>query len=216
MGKDVCFETILLLGPTAAGKTPLGDTISSKGIDGQRCFHFDFGNELRTVAGSADSAHLFKSDEINFIRGVLEKGLLLEDERFYLAKKIFHAFVGREKVGTRDSVIMNGLPRHVGQAEGMRDVVNVKTVVELACSRDNIVCRINENTGGDRTDREDDHHELVMKKIDIYTQRTAPLIEYYRDQRSQIIRIEVAPESSPLSMYDEFLTKCTPQRQNVP
>ncbi|MEE8450650.1 MAG: hypothetical protein V3R99_02015 [Thermoguttaceae bacterium] len=39
----------LLLGPTGAGKTPLGRLIEQRGLWGVRCLHFDFGDNLREV-----------------------------------------------------------------------------------------------------------------------------------------------------------------------
>ncbi len=43
-------NSILLLGPTGAGKSPLGNQMEQNGIRGKRCFHFDFGHELRSIA----------------------------------------------------------------------------------------------------------------------------------------------------------------------
>ena len=49
-------DAILLLGPTAAGKTPLGQLFADRGLWGRPCVHFDFGENLRRIAdsGSAD------------------------------------------------------------------------------------------------------------------------------------------------------------------
>jgi len=40
---------VLLLGPTGAGKTPLGEMIEARGLWGMSCLHFDFGANLRAV-----------------------------------------------------------------------------------------------------------------------------------------------------------------------
>jgi len=198
-------HAFLLLGPTAAGKSPLGDMIATRGVDGRRCVHFDFGRELRGIAASG--ADGFSAEEVAFIRGVLEEGLLLEDEHFHLARKIFSRFLDREGVERNDRVVMNGLPRHRGQAEGMSDIVDISTVIVLSCSEDSIMCRIRENTGGDRAGRPDDDLGMVKKKIALYNQRTAPLVDYYRQRGADIISIEVTPSSTPASVYGEFLEK---------
>ncbi len=44
-------KAILLLGPTGSGKTPLGQALEKKGLAGRRCVHFDFGANLREIAG---------------------------------------------------------------------------------------------------------------------------------------------------------------------
>ena len=196
---------ILLLGPTAAGKTPLGDMISFRGIGGLGCVHFDFGSELRNIAFPGAGISAFTKDELNFVRGVLNDGLLRENEQFYIARKIFYTFIERERIKKADIIILNGLPRHIGQAEQMTGIVNVGTVIELSCSESDILCRIEKNTGEDRAERSDDNHDLVMKKIGLYRKRTASLMEFYRNRGADIFRIEVTHLSDPNSVYDEFL-----------
>jgi len=55
-------DAILLVGPTGAGKTPLGEWLQLHGLWGRRCHHFDFGTNLREVA-SGNSAG-FTAEEI--------------------------------------------------------------------------------------------------------------------------------------------------------
>jgi hypothetical protein len=43
------LPALLLLGPTGAGKTPLGDWLEAHGLWGRPCHHFDFGANLRAV-----------------------------------------------------------------------------------------------------------------------------------------------------------------------
>ncbi|UCG78577.1 MAG: hypothetical protein JSV21_01715, partial [Nitrospirota bacterium] len=152
---------ILLLGPTASGKTPLGEMLEANGIGSIRCHHFDFGNELRLVARDDDNSGYFSDEEIRFINRVLNEGFLLEDGHFNIARKIFMAFTEARGIDEADITVLNGLPRHAGQAERMADIVDIGLVINLVCSKDNILCRIEENTGGDRTARKDDHKELV-------------------------------------------------------
>ncbi len=205
MVKERPIQAFLLVGPTAAGKTPLGDVIMERGVHGRRCIHFDFGSELRSVAALERNQCDFTESEVFFIRRVLDEGLLLEDRQFSLAKKIFHAFVGREGIGEGDIVVLNGLPRHEGQADDMSDIVDITTLIVLECSKENILCRIDRDTGGDRSQRVDDHHDLVMKKIDIYTRRTAPLIAYYERKGARVMRLEVTAHADARSVYHDFL-----------
>lgn len=196
-----------MTGPTASGKTPLGDLLASRGVDGRRCLHFDFGRELRTISASLGEGTVFTKEETHYIKDVLKEGRLLENERFYLAKKIFTSFVNGKNVGEKDIIVLNGLPRHSGQAEGMEDIVSIETVVVLTCSADAVLRRIRENTGGDRKERVDDDFELVKKKLEIYNNRTAPLIDFYRTQGKRILPIAVAPLSTPSIVYNKFLAQ---------
>jgi adenylate kinase family enzyme len=200
-------RAILLLGPTGSGKTPLGDMLAQEGIHGIRCLHFDFGSELRRVASEQDTAGSFTEAEVEFVKGVLREGFLLEDDHFPLARKIFGSFIGRNGAGTGDSVILNGLPRHRGQAEDMRDLADVEAVVVLECSAGDLLTRIKENTGGDRTGRVDDDLGLIQKKLETYRTRTAPLIEYYREHGAAVLTIPVTATSDARSAYERFLSR---------
>ncbi len=207
MNKCGLFEVILLLGPTAAGKTPLGDMISTEKIAGERCVHFDFGNELRKIALAGEGSKALSEDEVRYIRGVLEEGLLLENEKFYIAKKVFSDFTKKQKAEHNDVIILNGLPRHIGQARDMTDMVNVRTVAELKCSDDNVLCRISENKGGDRSERLDDDSDLVMKKIETYNERTRLLVDFYKKRGADMIEVEVTPDTDTRTLYKEFVEK---------
>jgi len=92
-------HAILLLGPTGSGKTPLGEYLTAHGLWGRPCFHFDFGRQLRDAAASARPPANLSADDVAFLRGVLERGALLENEHFPIAEKILRAFL-EGKMGT--------------------------------------------------------------------------------------------------------------------
>jgi adenylate kinase family enzyme len=209
--KDVMPEkghqAFLLLGPTGSGKTPLGDMIAQQGINSIRCLHFDFGSELRSVAAEQYTVGSFTSAEVDFVKGVVQEGLLLENEHFSLARKIFKCFIERNGAGSGDLILLNGLPRHRGQAGNMRDMVDVETVVVLECSAADLNSRIKENTGGDRTGRDDDELGLIQKKVETYRTRTAPLIDYYREREAAVLIIPVTVSMDSRSIYELFLSR---------
>jgi adenylate kinase family enzyme len=200
------IEAILLIGPTGAGKTPLGGYMEQNGMLGRKCRHFDFGHELRTIAGLRDPAPGFSSDEHAFIRNALEKGLLLEDRHFPLAEKIFRKFLAESGWQQTDLVILNGLPRHTGQARDMERLVSVTRMLVLECGADDVCTRIERNTGGDRTHRTDDAEEMLRGKISLYHQRTAPLIDYYSGKDCGPIHVRVDAASTSESIYERFLS----------
>ncbi len=193
-------KAILLIGPTGSGKSPLGDCLQAHGVDGRRCWHFDFGANLRAVAAGGLGG--FTEDEVAFVKEVLEAGALLENETFYLAKKILTVFEQANAISSKDLLVLNGLPRHVGQAEAMADLVNVVAVVELDCTPEIVFERLRLDSGGDRAERSDDQLELVRKKLAVFENRTRPLIAYYRELGGMLIRIEVAVSTQPADMID--------------
>ncbi len=200
------IEAVLLIGPTSAGKTPLGDHMMQRGIRGRRCHHFDFGQELRSTAARSEPAPGFSSDELRFICDVLEKGRLLEDEHFPLAEKLFRNFLAGSGWREPDLIVLNGLPRHVGQARDMERHVSVTHLLVLECSADDVSARIDRNTGGDRVHRTDDAEEMIRKKLDLYHARTAPLVEYYRAQGCTLISLHADAASTAEDLYAEVVS----------
>lgn len=198
-------DAILLIGPTGSGKSPLGEILESRGFLGRRSHHLDFGSELRSVA-SGIGASSYTPGERDFIVGVLDRGLLLENEHFVLAKKIIGLFLERSRFRRGDVLVLNGIPRHEGQAMDVASIVTVHAVVVLDCSVESVLLRIRENTGGDRTGRVDDEHALIENKLRIFNERTAPLIEYYLRTGSRIYRIDINEKTTTGSAYHRLST----------
>ena len=195
------IEAILLIGPTGAGKTPLGGQLMQRGIRSRRCHHFDFGHEMRRIAGRREPPTGFSWDEFRFICDVLEKGRLLEDKHFPLAEKVFGKFLAASGGQAPDLIVLNGLPRHAGQARDMERHVAITHLLVLECSVEDVCVRIDRNTGGDRIHRTDDARDMMREKLDLYYVRTAPLVEYYRAQGCSLINLRVDPSSTAEDLY---------------
>ncbi len=201
-GYTLPVDAILLLGPTGVGKSPLGDAIAQNGLFGRRCHHLDFGSLLRSaVSASGERSAAYSTEELDFIHGVLERGLLLENEHFSLAEKIISLFLTRAGFRQRDVLILNGMPRHWGQAHDIATIADIHALIVLDCSADDIFNRIWSNVGGDRTERADDNKGLIAKKLTIFKERTAPLIDHYEKQGRRIYRIGVSDTMSPVEAY---------------
>ncbi len=196
-------DAILLLGPTGSGKSPLGDRIAALGFLGRRSHHLDFGSELRSISSGTD-AECYSSAERNFILDVLEKGALLENEHFVLAEKIIALFLERSRFRQGDVLVLNGMPRHEGQAKDVAKIAAVHAAVVLVCSVESVIRRIEENTGGDRTGRVDDERMLIDRKLRIFAERTAPLIEYYKQAGSSVYHVEVSERTTTDSAYQRL------------
>jgi adenylate kinase family enzyme len=199
-------DAILLLGPTGSGKTPLGEALQAEGLGGRRCAHFDFGQRLRAIVSGDEPADDLSPADREVLRGSLVTGALLEEEHFPIAEAILRAFLAARPAGPDDWVILNGLPRHRGQAEAMAGLVRVRAVVELACDAETASARIRADAGGDRAGRADDDAESVARKVKNYAARTAPLVDYYRRLGAAVITIPVGA-SSTADRCREFLEK---------
>jgi adenylate kinase len=197
-------DAILLLGPTGVGKSPLGDNIARHGLLGRTCRHMDFGSELRgAVSGGLRSAP-YDTAELDFIHGVLERGLLLENDHFSLAEKIISGYLDRTGFANNEVLVLNGIPRHTGQAHDIAILATIHAIVVLDCSADDVVCRIRENRGGDRTERVDDNREMIIKKLSIFRERTEPLINHYTRQGCVLYRLSVSADMTPSDTYSKL------------
>lgn len=188
-------RALLLLGPTGVGKTPLGDALARSGFLGRTAHHLDFGAELRSVASGRDSR--YSPEELDFVQGVLERGLLLENERFILAEKIIRFFLDRKGFDPDHVLVLNGIPRHAGQARDIASLADIRAVVAFDCSSDDVFCRIQGNVGGDRTNRTDDEKHRIEKKLRIYRERTAPLFEHFEQTGCRIYRLGISGTTTP-------------------
>ena len=195
------YQGILLLGPTGSGKSPLGDWIEARGLGDRRFRHFDFGANLRGAVADADSGGEFSDQELAFLRSVLRSGALLENDRFPLAERILKRFLREQCDHEETEVVLNGLPRHAGQADAVGRLVRVHTVVALDCSETVVLARIRANVGGDRTERSDDSRADIRRKLAIFAERTGPLVDYYRELGSSVIHQSVTAEATPESAW---------------
>ncbi|MCK4624430.1 MAG: nucleoside monophosphate kinase [Phycisphaerae bacterium] len=192
-------NAILIIGPTGSGKTPLGELLVFQGLRNQRCFHFDFGQNLRHV-----NTDTLNPEELAVIARSLETGSLLEDEHFPIARKILLTFLNERNIGKDDIVILNGLPRHAGQAEGIDSILNVQAVVYLSCSPEIVYKRIHSNASGDRAERIDDDIESIKRKLDIFAERTAPLLKHYRQRGAKIETIEIIATTTAKDIWERL------------
>lgn len=200
-------ESILILGPTGSGKTPLGNHIETFGLNGRRCMHFDFGRALRTLACAPHIPSGFKKEDITFIRDVLRNGALLENETFFLAEKVLLSFLAHKNFCNGDFLILNGLPRHINQATDMAGIAKVKGVIMLECTPHVVLERIQQNTGGDRTDRTDDTVALIRSKLQTFRNRTAPLTQYYANHGIPVHTVTVTASASAEQLYVNVLSR---------
>jgi adenylate kinase family enzyme len=192
-------QAILLLGPTGSGKTPLGQLIEKRGFAGRRCHHFDFGRQLRLLAAGAGEVPpgAFSAADVDFVRGVLESGRLLEDSEFHFAGRLLAAFLQRCGARPDDILVLNGLPRHTGQAAMLETVADVRWLVNLVCEAETVLARIASNAGGDRGGRADDGPEAVRRRLGLFAERTAALVGRYAAAGAVVCTVPVGPRSRP-------------------
>ena len=210
------WPSLLLLGPTGSGKTPLGAEIERRGLAGRRCVHFDFGANLRSIAADPPGRGRLTSAEVEAVRAALAAGALFEDRDLPMIVKIVEGFAAERRLGPGTLLILNGLPRHAGQAEGLAGIMDVREVVSLEASAAVIRERMKLDPGGDRSERGDDSVEAVEGRIADFLKRTRPLVEHYRRRGVPVRVIPVTASMTAAEMYDVLASASRPQEGGRP
>ncbi|MCL2480991.1 MAG: nucleoside monophosphate kinase [Spirochaetaceae bacterium] len=208
---DELYKAILILGATGSGKTPFGMQLETQHLWGRDWRHFDFGENLRKVAtkeGAAKEGNEFLSkEEISVIENSLKTNSLLEDKDFPVAEKILKKFLAERAVDpVLDVVILNGLPRHIGQAEAVDKIMDIRAVIYFSAPPSILLERIKSNAGGDRTERTDDSLEEISRKLEIFKTQTMPLLDYYKNLDRNILEVEVDEDTIPLYIIQSLQT----------
>lgn len=198
------LKAILLIGPTGAGKTPLGDALQDEGLSGHRCFHFDFGAQLRSVSLGQGAAATLSPSQQALVNESLRSGRLLEKEQFPVAEAILRWFTQTCGITGADRIVLNGLPRHLSQAADVLRSVSIEIAMLLDCEAPVVLDRIRSNAGGDRLGRTDDSSAAVLARLQLFRERTVPLVSFFENKGIPVRHLAVTAESTGA----EMLIKC--------
>ncbi|NDW13357.1 adenylate kinase [Bacteroides sp. 214] len=87
--------------------------------------------------------------------------------------------------GLKDSrgVIFDGFPRTIKQAEELKEMLNMRgqevtIMLDLDVPEEELIERLVNR--GKKSGRADDNEETIRKRLDVYHQKTCPLIDWYK------------------------------------
>lgn len=154
---------IVLLGPPGVGKGTQGQRLAAE------CGWplISTGEMLREAAARGTALG-------RIAKQLIEAGLLVPDD----------VMIGlvRERTGMPDAgqgFVLDGFPRTVPQAEALDEMLaqreqKLDAVVSLSAPEDELMDRLRQRG------RVDDSEETVRRRLEVYRERTAPLIDHYR------------------------------------
>ena len=180
---------LILLGPPGAGKGTQAKIICEK----YEIPQISTGDMLRAAVSAETSLGLEA-------KKVMDAGELVSDDLILQLVK--------DRISEKDcnsGYLLDGFPRTIAQAEGMKKLgIDVDYVVELQVDDEEIIERISgrrihpasgrvyhvkfnspktenqdDETGEALIQRDDDAEQTVRKRLDVYHNQTAPLIDYY-------------------------------------
>jgi adenylate kinase len=178
--------------------------MEARGIRGRACLHFDFGARLREAASGLASGYGLTGEELAAIRASLATGALFEDRDLPLAVKVLTGFATLSGLSPEILLVLNGLPRHRHQVDALSGTVAVERVVSLEAAAAVIGERMRLDTGCDRAGRVDDGPQEVARRLAIFRERTAPLLDFYRDRGVPVSQIAVSAAMTAADMLREL------------
>ena len=161
---------IVIFGAPGSGKGTQSERIVEKyGIN-----HISTGDVLR--AEIKNGSELGKTSN-----GYIDQVQLIPDELMIdILASVFDSF--KDSKG----VIFDGFPRTIAQAEALKKMLaergqDVSVMVDLEVPEDELMVRLIKR--GKDSGRADDNEETIKKRLHVYHSQTAPLIDWYKNER---------------------------------
>ncbi|MDR1352068.1 MAG: adenylate kinase [Treponema sp.] len=191
---------LIFLGPPGAGK----GTLAAKAVEILKVPHISTGNIFRAAIAAQSPLGLK-------VKAIIDAGKLVDDETTI-------ALV-RERLAEPDvqtGYILDGFPRTIAQAEALASFSAVGKVVNFDIPDAAVVERLSGRRvcrkcghnfhvlfdppkgnicglcGGEVYTRDDDSEEAIQKRLHVYREQTAPLIDYYR-QKGLLLDVDARP-----------------------
>ena len=164
------MKNIVIFGAPGAGK----GTQSDKLIEKYGLGHISTGDVLRNEI--KNGTELGKT-----AKGYIDNGQLIPDDLMVTILASVYDGFGKEHAG----VIFDGFPRTIPQAEALKKMLaerghQVAAMIELSVPEDELMARLLNR--GKLTGRSDDNEETIKKRLDVYHNQTAPLIDWYENE----------------------------------
>ena len=201
---------LIFLGPPGAGK----GTLAAQAVEFLKVPHISTGNIFRAAIAAQSPLGLK-------VKGIIDAGKLVDDETTIALVKDRLA-----QDDTKGGYILDGFPRTIPQAEALATFATLDRVVNFDIPDTGVIerlsgrrvcrdCGLNyhavfnkpkkegvcDKCGGEVYIRDDDREEAVQKRLQVYRDETAPLIDFYRE-RGLIIDVDARP--SPEEVLANF------------
>jgi adenylate kinase len=193
---------LIFLGPPGAGK----GTLAAKAVEILKVPHISTGSIFRAAIAAQSPLGLK-------VKAIVDAGKLVDDDTTI-------ALV-RERLAepdVREGYILDGFPRTIAQADALASFSAVDKAVNFDIPDEGVVERLSGrrvcrkcghnfhilfdppkdgnvcgHCGGEVYTRDDDRKEAIQKRLRVYREQTAPLIDHYRKQ-GILLDVDARPE----------------------
>ncbi len=175
-----------------------------RGFRDRPCLHFDFGANLRAASGGRSGEYGLAAPELAAVRASLATGALFEDGDIPMMVRILTRFAEIRGLARETRIVLNGLPRHRSQAEALTGSWpsngSCPSKPKRPSSRRGSAW-IRDGTGrGEPTTIP----RSVARRLATFRDRTAPLLDLYRERGVPVRSIAVTAAMSAANMYEEL------------
>ena len=171
------LRTILLFGAPGSGKGTQGKVLGA--LPG--FFHCSCGEVFRSLKLDSELGKVFVSYS--------SKGQLVPDEP---TVQLWRRYIETTQKGGRfdplhDTLVLDGIPRNLRQAELLRDTLDVRAIFFLHCAHsEKLIERLQRRAL--RENRLDDANlEVIRERLETYERESRPVLEFYGADRLRTI-----------------------------
>lgn len=185
------YRTILLFGAPGSGKGTQGKILGTIPY----FFHCACGDVFRSLSVDTPLGKVFVK--------YTSRGELVPDEPTVLLWRQF--IENMERTGRfrpkEDTLVLDGIPRNLHQAEMLDDTLDVKAILYLHCKNfDDMVERLQKRAF--KENRLDDANlDVIRRRLKIYDKETRPMLKFYG---TKVVR-RIDSTGTPLKVLREIL-----------
>jgi adenylate kinase len=163
------YRTYLLFGAPGSGKGTQGKTLGTI----PRFYHCPCGDVFRSIDTRTKVGKAFLEYS--------SKGQLVPDDiTVELWKEAIDAAVDGHKFKPDiDILVLDGIPRNVGQAKIMEEMIDVEKVFHLSCpNRETLFARLKKRALKDNR-LDDANEQVIQRRLETYEKESKPVLSHY-------------------------------------
>jgi len=171
------YRTFLLFGAPGSGKGTQGKTLGTI----PRFYHCPCGDVFRSIDTRTKVGKAFLDYS--------SKGQLVPDSiTVELWQEAIAAAVDAHKFKPDiDILVLDGIPRNVGQAKIMEQMIDVEKVFHLSCpNRETLYARLKKRALKDNR-LDDANEEVIKRRLETYEAESKPVLNHYSKEKITVV-----------------------------